>query len=300
VSSASTDLRDVSASWGYLGIAGAAAGWGTWGLLLRLAQRAAPVAPQLSALLVMSTICVVVSPLALRATRLRAETRGAREWALLGAFGITDALNAALYFGALQTTSVSVAVLTHYAAPLFVAVSAPLVLRERRQPRVLPAVLLGFAGLTLLLAPWNARSSDARLLEGALMGLGSAVFYAASVLFNKRLSQSFSAPEMIVYHMPTALLLLALLVPAGGWVLHEQAVPWLLLGALGPGALGGVLFMRCLARVPAAHASTLTLLEPVTALLLEALAWGESLPLTGLVGAAAILTAGVWVVRAEG
>jgi drug/metabolite transporter (DMT)-like permease len=285
--------------WGYLGIAGAAAGWGTWGLLLRLAQRTAPVAPQLSVLLVMSIIFVVVSPLALRATRRRSARRPSRQWALLAAFGLSDALNAVLYFAALQTTSVSVAVLTHYAAPLFVAVSAPLALRERRHPRTLPAVLLGFAGLTLLLAPWNVHGSDSRLLWGALLGLGSAVFYAVSVLFNKHLSATFDAAEMLVYHLPSALILVALLVPAGGWVLPPAALPWLVLGALGPGALCGVLFMRSLARVPAAHAATLTLIEPVTALLLEAIAWREGLPLPGLFGAAAILAAGAWVVRDE-
>ena len=297
MASSSVELRPARALSGYLGVAAAAAGWGSWGLLLRLAERAQPVAPQLTTLLVMSTMFVVVLPLAWRATRRRATRRPAREWALLAVFGVTDAGNAVLFFAALQTTSVSVAVLTHYAAPLFIAVSAPLVLAERRHPQTLPAVLLGFAGLLLLLAPWQVQTADATVLRGAALGLGSAVFYALNVLLNKRLSASFAAPEILSYHMPPALLLVALLVPAGAWVLPATALPWLLLGAVGPGALGGVLFMRSLARIPAAHAATLTLLEPVTALLLAALVWGEKLSALGLLGAVAILAAGAWVVR---
>jgi drug/metabolite transporter (DMT)-like permease len=257
------------------------------------------VSPQLSALLVMSTIFLVLLPLAVRTTRLRARHHGRRDWALLVAFGVSDALNAVLYFAALQTTTVAVAVLTHYAAPLLVAIAAPLVLRERSHRHTLPAVLLGFAGLTLLLGPWNTDVADASLLAGALLGLGSAVFYAVNILFNKRLSESFEASEMLAYHMPSALLLLALLVPAGGWVLPDTALPWLLLGALLPGVLGGLLFMRSLAQVPAAHASLLTLMEPVTALAIAAVAWGEVPSPSGLVGALAILAAGAWVVRGE-
>lgn len=299
MASPSLPLRQGGRELAYLGVIASAAGWGTWGLLLRLAQARGPVAPQLAALLVMATIFVVLLPLAVHTTRLRARQHSRRDWALLVAFGISDALNAALYFAALQTTTVAIAVLTHYAAPLFVAVAAPLALGERSHRYTLPGVLLGFAGLTLLLEPWQAQRADARVLEGALLGVGSAVFYAANILFNKRLSERFEASEILVYHMPSALLLLTLLVPAGGWVLPPAALPWLLLGALLPGVLGGVIFMRSLAQVPAAHASLLTLTEPVAALAISALAWGELPSASGLVGAVAILAAGAWVVRGE-
>jgi len=91
--------------------------------------------------------------------------------------------------------------------------------------------------------------------------------------------------------------LVALLVPQGGWVLGAPGLLWLSFGALGPGALAGVIFMRSLARVPAEHASVLTFVEPLTALAIAAFAWGESLEMFRLVGGAAILTAGYLVVR---
>jgi drug/metabolite transporter (DMT)-like permease len=280
---------------GYLGVLAAAASWGTWAVFLRLAQRAQRLAPELCALVVLSTVCVVLAPLALRATRQTARVRSVHDWGLIVAFGVSDALNCVLYFSALQTTTVAVAVLTHYAAPLFVALGAPLALGESRHPRTLLSVLVGLCGLTLLLQPWNVQAG-AKLVVGALLGLGSAVFYATSLLFSKRLSTSFEASEMLVYHMPSALLLLALLVPQGGWTITAPALTWLILGALGPGALAGVVFMRSLVRVPAAHASILTLIEPVTALAIAALAWGEALHPLGLLGGAAILVAGCLVV----
>jgi DME family drug/metabolite transporter len=97
--------------------------------------------------------------------------------------------------------------------------------------------------------------------------------------------------------MPSALVLVALLVPQGGWALSTSGLGWLLFGALGPGALAGVIFMRSLAKVPAEHASVLTFVEPLSALAIAALAWGESLQMSQLSGGAAILLAGYLVVR---
>lgn len=284
---------------GYAGIVLSAASWGTWSFFLRRASGAGPgLASALCSFVVMSTIAAVLCPLALRATRRRGEPRRLREWLLVAVFGVTDALNCALFFSALATTSVAVAVLTHYLAPLFVALGAPRLLAEPRRPGTLPAVLLGLSGLALLLAPWRVPAvRDGSLWTGALLGAGSAVFYAASLLLSKRLSRSFEASELIVYHAPTGLVTLALLVPAAGWTITAPSLAWLLLGALGPGALAGMVFLRSLAAVPASHASVLTLVEPVTALALAVFLWREPLDALGLAGAAAILTAAYRVVR---
>ena len=282
---------------GYVGVALAAASWGSWSIFLRLAQEAAPIAPQLSTFVVMATIMVVLAPLAASATRRRSAPRAAREWLLIALFGVSDALNVVLYFGALQTTSVSVAVLTHYLAPLLVALSAPLVLGEPRRPGTWSAVLLGLGGLTLLLAPWNVEVADQKLLPGAGLGLASALFFAAGVLFNKRLARSFEPTELIVYHLPTALIVLVLLMPSGGWTLSASGALWLVLGALGPGAIAGVVFAGSMRAIPAAHTSVLTLVEPLTAITIAVLSWGESLGTAGLAGGAAILSAGYLVVR---
>jgi drug/metabolite transporter (DMT)-like permease len=292
------DLAKAALRRSYAGVALAAASWGTWTVFLRLARGSGPLAPELSSFVVFATMGVVLLPLALRATRRAPPVRSKRDWSLVAAFGVTDALNCALYFAALETTSVAVAVLTHYVAPLLVAVAAPLVLGEPRRPSTLVAVAVGLFGLTLLLSPWNVGvEAGSQLLGGALLGLGSAVFYATNVLLTKRLSRRFEAPELLVYHMPSALLLLALAVPEGGWAISAPALAWLVVGALGPGALAGVVFMRSLAVVPAAHASVLTLVEPFTALAIATFAWGESLAITAVVGGAAILTAAYLVVR---
>ena len=66
--------------------------------------------------------------------------------------------------------------------------------------------------------------------------------------------------------------------------------------ALGPGALAGLAFVWGLRRMPAAHASTLTLLEPLVAVLVGAAVFGEPLGAPALAGGALILGGALAVV----
>src|SRR5258708_5643257 len=135
------------------------------------------------------------------------------EWMGMAWLGVGDAMNFVLFFAAYTKTSVAIAVLTHYLAPIFVALAAPVVLKERASTSTVTAVALSFSGLVLLLTPWRATGS----WVGAALGAGSAVFYASSVVVNKRLSRAFSAGELMFFHGLVATPLLALMVPMDGW-----------------------------------------------------------------------------------
>ncbi len=223
-----------------------------------------------------------------------------RAWALVGWLGVSDALNVGLFFAAYARTSVAIAVLTHYLTPILVAVAAPLVLREPTRPRTYAAVAVSFVGLGLLLQPWRIGAglgpSD---LVGAACGAGSAVFYASNVLVNKRLAPWFSASELMFFHGLVATPLLAMAVARTDWVgLDPSAVRVVLLGAVGPGALAGLVFVWGLRRVPASHASVLTLLEPFVAVLLAAAFLGEVLGAVQMSGGLLILAGALLVVFA--
>lgn len=272
---------------GYVLVASAACMWGLWPLILQHAESYGKIPSALESALVMLVLTLISGPLALRdRVRLRASVRG---WAGVAWLGFADAMNIVLYFRALQLASVAVAVLTHYLAPLFVAVAAPIFLRERRDARTTSAVLISFVGLALLLEPWGAthRPGDAM---GALFGAGSALFYASNVLTNKRLVSEFSGSEMMFFHGFVATPVLLALVPAGAWsALDPRALGFLLLGALGPGALGGLLFVWGLRRIRASHAATLALLEPFVAVLMAAAVMDQKLSFAAMVGGALIL-----------
>ncbi len=171
--------------------------------------------------------------------------------------GVADAMNDFFFFKAYQRTSVAIAVLTHYLAPLFVAIGAPFLLRERPSRATYGAVAIGFCGLVLLLQPWNAASRPTDSL-GALFGAASALFYASNVLFTKRLAHAFSGSEQMFFHCFVALPILVLLVPRAEWgAINVHATAVVALGSLGPGALASLFFVWGApprAREPRVHA----------------------------------------------
>lgn len=217
----------------------------------------------------------------------------ARGW--VAWLGIGDGLNVLLFFAAYKLT-VGVAVLSHYLTPVVVAAAAPLLLRERLTGRTVVAVAVSFAGLAVMLGPAKDGASAAVVWESAALGAGSALFYASNVICNKFVADSFSTSETMFWHGVVATPLLAAFVPRAAWAAAEpRALLFLSVSSLGPGALAGLAFVWGLRRMPAAHASTLTLLEPLVAVVLGAAVFGEALGLRAVAGAALIL-AGALVV----
>ena len=298
VASTKRHASQASAAIGYGLVVAAAASWGTWPLILRSAERIAPMSAAFESVILMVIELLASGPLALRDRIARKAT--ARDWLGVAWLGVGDAMNAYFFFKAYQRTSVAIAVLTHYLTPFFVALGAPLLLGERPTRRTYGAVAIGFAGLVLLLEPWKGGSRPTDL-AGAHFGASSAVFYASNVLFTKRLAGAFSGSEQIFYHCFVAIPILALLVPSWEWTSFDhRAAGVVALGSLGPGALAGLFFVWGLRRVPASRASPLTLLEPLVAVLIGVAIFGESLSAHGIAGGVLILLGAGLVIAKSG
>jgi drug/metabolite transporter (DMT)-like permease len=218
------------------------------------------------------------------------------DWLAVAWLGVADAGNVGLFFAAYQRTSVAIAVLTHYLTPIFVALAAPLVLGETLGRRTRAAVAIAFTGLVLLLEPWRADFATNDVV-GALLGAGSAVFYASNVLVNKRLVPVFSAAELMFFHGLVGGPLLWAFVPRGAVATASgEAIAIVLAGALGIGTFGGYLFLWGLRRVKASHASVLTLLEPFVAVTTAALFLRQRIGVVPLGGGTLILIGAAIVV----
>lgn len=277
---------------GYGMVAVAAVGWGTWPLILRHA----PMPASLQSAILLTVLTVASAPVVYVFGDRVSARREPRHWAAVAALGVSDALNVILFFAAYQRTTVAIAVLTHYLTPVFVAVGAPLFLGEVMRRRTMVAAGISFVGLVLLLEPWRADLTTGDLV-GAALGAGSAVFYAANVLINKRLAPVFSASELMLFHGFFSVPILWLLVPSSA--IHETAASAfvvVVLGSIGPGALGGLVFVWGLRRIAASHASILTLFEPFVAVLIGVVLLGQRFAFSAVVGGVFILIGAVMVV----
>lgn len=294
----------------YVQVAIAATAWGTWSLFLRPAA----VDPRWSSAIMLLAVAVVPLPMLL-AKGARGPSSGPprarREWIAIALLGLFDAANSLLFFAAMGVTSVAVAVLSHYLAPVLVAAAAPIVLRTPRKRGAVALALLALAGLALVLEPWALARGGApagagasalgRPLLGAALGAGSALFYAGNVFVTKRYAGRFTAEEQLVWHAFVSAALLAGVALATGAPLPSLRGAGLvaLAGAL-VGATSGLLYLRGLLRVPAEHAGILTFLEPLTAVLVAWIAYGERPGVSAAIGAAMVLGAGIFAIRDPG
>jgi drug/metabolite transporter (DMT)-like permease len=184
-------------------------------------------------------------------------------------------------------------------APVFTAVLAGAVLRERLGLRGLIGLAVAAIGLYLVVSPSGATDQQ-RLLGDALFVAGAALWGVYSVLARVA-SRRFNAVSATLYG--TALGTAVLIPPA----LLEGGIGRL--AAAPPGALAGMAYLAVfgtvaafvllnlgVARIGAARASAFALLVPVVGVLSSVAILGETLgPLT-LIGGAIVIV-GLWLIE---
>src|SRR3954451_6102126 len=198
-------------------------------------------------------------------------------WRRLVAVGAGLAIYQSAYFAAVATAGVSIATLVALGlAPLLVAVGAAVLGHGRPDRPTVLALAVALAGLVLLVGVSAGGDGGDAVLLGALAAVGCAIAYAGVVLLSSRVpdgvpttTAGFAAGAVLL--TPVALL--------GGLDLTTDplSLALLLCRGLVPTALAYGLFFTGVRVVPAAVASIVTLLEPLTATALATAVLGERL-----------------------
>jgi drug/metabolite transporter (DMT)-like permease len=216
---------------------------------------------------------------------------GRRQLAIGLGLGAVYALQAGLYFAALDRLDASLLALLLYTYPAWVTLAAFGIGRERPTRRRIVALALSSAGLVVVLAGAGGGGVDAL---GVALALGAAFAYTGYILVSDG-SEVVNAPFLLsalVCGGATAIFALAGVV--GGAVdTGFEAEGWLWLGliALVSTVLPISTFFAGLARVGPSTASILSTLEPVVTVTLAYLAFSERLTLPQLGGAALVVAA---------
>lgn len=186
-------------------------------------------------------------------------------------------------------------------APIAAAGLLFAVARRPLPPRRLAGLVLGFAGLVLVVAATAHRDAGTgRALLGDLLGLIAPLSWAAYILIAARAARSSSAIVFMAWSMVLAQVVLLPLMLAEAGRQHEAwqaALPWLAAsGVIATGAGYGVYFWA-LPRLGVAETAVYTYLQPLLGAAAGALFLGEALGPWQVAGAAAIVGAaylGTW------
>jgi drug/metabolite transporter (DMT)-like permease len=222
--------------------------------------------------------------------------RATRRYALL--LGTTLGVHWFLFFETIKLSSVVLAVLTAYLAPIAVALLGPFFLPERHSAVALLALVPSVGGLALV-AFAGGEDVNARPLA-VLTGLGTAITYAGLVIGTKRVAARVSAAGLTFWNYTVSgLVMLPLLVTADRIAPTAGELGYLVLLGIVFTAVTGYLYVWLIRKVTAQAIGILAYLEPVSAALLAWALLGEQLTWQTALGGALVIAGGLAVVLFE-
>lgn len=283
--------------------------WGSSFLLMKVGLRTmAPL--QISGLRIFAGTATLLALLAVTRGRL---PRARRTWAHLAVSGVfLTALPFSLFAAGEVRVSSALAGIGNATTPLAAVFFALALLpSDRLSPRKLAAVVIGFAGVIVIMQPWESAGRPDLLGFGMTLVAGAS--YGLGWTYNRRF---LGGADLGGLSMPTALLLVgsALMVPVilVWWLFNRDAyaAPWaghvnldaggvllpllcvLVLGVVGTG-LAYMLQFDVVRGAGATVSTTVTYLIPVVSVLLGVVVLGEHLAWPQLLGAAIVLVSAV-------
>lgn len=276
-----------------LAVAALAASWGLIAVIVRKVDLDAQVLAFYRLLFAALTLLLAAAVLR-RLPVLRLE----RDRLRIAGLGVLLAAHWFVYFAAIKLSSVAVAVLMVYTAPILIAALAPLVLPETRSRVALVALVPAASGLALV-ALGGEGGAHVRPLALAA-GLAAAISYAILVIFTKQIAMRVPvlAVTFWVYTIASAAIAPLLLV-ASRVVPTGRELPALLALGVVFTALSGYVYISLLRHVTAQAVGILSYIEPVSAALLAWALLEEQLSWQIVLGGALVIAGGLLVVFLE-
>lgn len=207
--------------------------------------------------------------------------------------GLTGFCALSLYFLAISRIPLATAVMLNYTSPLFVALMAPFILKEKFNGKIFSLILLGFTGVGLIVHP-----SSHMDFSGSFIALISGIFASFAYISIGALRQDHSSLTIVSYFFTVSSVLS---IPIA-WTTFKipTRLEFLYLAGTGVFATIAQIFMTRAYRIgstsaTSAYASTIVLFS----LFFGMVFWRENPTLMTLIGGILVVISVVLVARIE-
>lgn len=213
-----------------------------------------------------------------------------KEIPLLVFSGIAVGINWILLFEAYKYTTVSVATLSYYFAPVIVTVLSPLIFREKLTAKQIICFVMSTLGLVLITGIGGSGSGNDYI--GILFGLGAAVLYATAVMLNKFIKNVDGIQRTFLQFVSAIVVLFPYVLLTNGITLNNlDGKGWvnlLIVGFVHTG-ITYCMYFSSLKELPGQKSAILSYIDPLVAVLISVTVLGEEMGIMQVVGGILIL-----------
>ncbi len=205
--------------------------------------------------------------------------------------GVAMGFNWILLFEAYKYTTVSVATLSYYFAPVIVTVVSPLIFREKMGARQWICFIMSTLGIVLITGLGDLSAGKNHLL-GIAFGLGAALLYATVMLLNKSIRGVEGIQRTFFQFLAAIAVLIPYVALTSGITLGGlQLGGWACLLTVGLVHTGITycLYFSSLKELPGQEVAILSYIDPLVAVLCSVLILREPLGLWQILGGVLIL-----------
>ena len=218
-----------------------------------------------------------------------------KEVPLLLASGVAMGINWILLFEAYKYTTVSVATLSYYFAPVIVTVVCPVLFKEKLTVKQIVCFVMSTLGLILITGIGDiGGGSD---IVGIMFGLGAAVFYATVVLLNKFIKNVEGIHRTFLQFLSAIVILVPYVLATSGVTLGTlNGIGWvnlLIVGLIHTGVTY-CMYFSSLKELPGQKAAILSYIDPLVAVFISVTILGETMTLWQVAGGMLILGFTLW------
>ena len=195
-------------------------------------------------------------------------------------------------FEAYRNTTVAVATLCYYLAPVFVIIASPFVLKEKLTFKQIVCIGVALIGMIFVSGIFEKGGTENLQLKGIFFGIGAAIIYAVVILLNKHLKK-ISSYTMTIMQLGIAAAVLApyTLLTQNTGSLTFNFTTLILLGIIGIINTGitYTLYFSAIQELKAHTIAIFSYIDPIIAILLSTLILREKPDVFTVIGGIMIL-----------
>lgn len=219
-----------------------------------------------------------------------------KELPLLLFSGIAMGFNWILLFQAYKYTTISVATLSYYFAPVIVTVACPILFREKLTPKQILCFVMSTVGIIMITGIGDLSAGNSHFI-GILFGLGAAVLYATVILINKFIQNVDGIHRTFLQFLAAIIVLIPYVLTTSGITLGGMNISgWinLLIVGLFHTGITYCMYFTALRDIPGQKAAILSYIDPLVAVLISVTLLSEPMTILQVAGGLLILGFTLW------